>query len=228
MPGTNFIIGTSKSGISLLTAILECSRNTKIKRLQESFLKIYNYLDDPSRCKEQLDLTMQEIDSHTECIIPLYIDYSFYLEKRITILDWLNVLKWATNSRAVWMVRDPIINTVVCHKAFNIDINDLVYYWEDVNTYLWYWFHTLDKSDRCMIKFEELLVNPIKCKRAFDTFMVPFDKQFIRYGDFDHDFCSCSNSVKMGQIDVENIDPYEHPDVLPKSRSGIRVQLGYT
>jgi len=188
MPEKANIVGTERSGLSLLGAMLDCPVSTTVS--------------DGAQLASIFDKEHKELEG-----ISLFsITREHFLKYKTRILDGLLLLKESATP-TIWIVRDPVPS--VCSYMINLGMSgdEAFEYWHQVNCMLWYFYSMSDPSKRLLIKFEDLLLNPMEARSAFEICGLEFSRQFVRYGDFDHQYPNVPN-ISTGQPQIEHVDPY--------------------
>ena len=109
--------------------------------------------------------------------------------------------------KIIWIVRDPIVS--VCSYIHNLgmEAQEAFEYWFQVNCMLWYLYVMSDPTQRFLVKFEHLVLNPPEVESTFEFVEIEFSPQFIRYGDFDHNYPQVTN-ITAGYPQLEQVDSY--------------------
>ncbi len=184
MSNEHFIlIGTAKVGLQPVAAVLNCSVDTLVTPV---IFKNIEYLSSPK------NIYVMQLSENT------------YKEMGIKILNNLNTI--GDNVHFIWVVRNPIISASTAKSP-----TEFLRYWHDTNMCLWYLSVSLQERI-FLVRFEDF-IRGYHIKKLFDFVGIDFNKQFLRYGDFDivsndDQFISTSQTFQRGYLDKERICPY--------------------
>ena len=197
------IVGTSRSGLSLLSAILNCSRQINVALNDESVSQSIEHLDNPSMFKESLFC----LSSEETNVFLLPLSPQIYETHGIRLLDALNAIHFTSpKTKFIWLVRDPVVLACSCYTNLLIPPKDALDYWYNVNMCISYFAKSMGDLLK-LVKFERLLICRRVIEQVFDFIGAEFNKQFLTYGDFDQTFYN-DRTFQRGTIDPEKIDTY--------------------
>jgi len=171
------ILGAGRSGVGVICRVLNCHPKITVQKHEIGKNSIYRYY---------------------------ILDSSFYHEHKLNTLNVLNELQY---SKYIWVIRDPVNSACSFKKFQEIDIGLGLSYWYNVNMCLWYFFASLPKNKKVILKYENLLTDVGIFKKVFDFIGREYDDQYRNYGDFDQPLTS-DPVAKLGKINFEHIDPY--------------------
>ncbi len=164
-PSQVCIIGTERCGMSLLSAILNCSPELNLGQ-------------------ELILMPISEFDGATQ-------------------IDTINKKQF----KFIWMVRHPLENTIALTQNKLTHYEDALNYWCHANSLIWNFLSDIHHSYQIRVSFEEILLSINEIKRIFEFADIPFNKQFIHYGDFEHPTYDDSFWMK-GLPDKEKVSFY--------------------
>jgi len=202
------IIGAPKSGISLLQSILNCSPHTYIHAGIE-FQTILNNIEHISKCEKIIVSIPMESDVN---VYALSLSVEILQRLGNKLLDGLNILRWMSKVNFVWLVRDPIVSAAH-YLNYGVKPAEALWYWYLVNGCLWHFYASLPEKRRYLIKYEEIVLSISATKRLFEFLGLQYNKQYRRYGDFDHPTEFLKETIKKRRIDYETVDPYPKIDL---------------
>lgn len=207
-----FILSSIRSGISLLSGIINCLPNVKIASL------------DFELCLDQM-----KIEDTSESIQLINITPGCYFKYGLRILDGLYFLK-KENARFIWLIRHPLISMTSATITNQINVELALSYWGNVNTCFWYLYHSLPKERMIRIKYEDILLNYTSLKEVFTFLGEKYNEQYVRYGDFDQPLIG-NPIFDSGRINLERIDHHPEKHLLRNwdkySNTKLIKELGY-
>ncbi len=171
------IIGTQKSGLSLIGSILNCDRSTQVEIVSLANL---------SQTEENV------------CLLP--ISFQDYKQNGVELIDALHDTL-ESDVRAIWLIRNPLVVAASLVADSVATAEDSLEYITTVNTCIWYFYTTL--AHKMTIKFEDLLLNRTPLLDAFEFYGTKFNDQYLDYGDFDQ---SWIDRNRRNRIDLEELD----------------------
>lgn len=171
------IIGTQKSGLSLIGSILNCDRSIQVG--------IAN-------------LSKNTDPAADVCLLP--ISFQDYEQKGIELIDALHDTL-GPDARVIWLIRNPlvVVSSLVANSIATA--KDSLEYITTVNTCIWYFYTTLEH--KMTIKFEDLLLNRKPLLDAFEFYGTKFNDQYLNYGDFDQSWTdqNLRNGINLEELD---------------------------
>jgi len=137
-------------------------------------------------------------------------------------IGWLDVLNRSniTNNKYVWIIRNPIDSACSMASSLQISGTKALQMWFDINTVMWYFYTSLPSQKRFVIKYEDILLSTKTITKLFEFFNLPYNSQYLRYGDFDQPTLSCP-VFNSGRINLEQISPRSKFEVLTKEECRI-------
>lgn len=212
------LLASSRSGISLLSGILDCSRNVSL-----SFVN----LDAMCTSRPEYELS-QIIPTATTGIFS--ITPGLIQKHGVTILDLLYVLKHRTPLKFLWLIRNPLVASASCVKMLNISAREALKFWYVSNVCLWYFFSSLTSDRKMHVRYEDIILNFNVVRGVFQFIGEEYDIQYLQYGDFDHEPVNCPIFLK-GRVDRERIDSRDKSDFIDAwkeyQNSQMVVDMGY-
>lgn len=160
----------------------------------------------------------------------LFTDLCKFKGFELDLLDKLNDA-FEADEKFIWLIRNPLESSCSMSQT-GISPEEALSYWVDVNIVIWYFLHSIPEERKFCVRFEELLLNDSIVESVFDFSGIIFDKQYLRYGDFDQ-FLISDPTFRGGFRDGEKVDFYEHSEELQRhwdklKNKEIVMQFGYT
>lgn len=204
------LLGASRSGVNLVSFVLNSEPSTKLDSTDNlrSILASVNTVD---RCKTLIKQFKESCQPQT--IYPLIIDYELYKAIGIQVIDGLNAIIKSMPLKLIWIARDPLSSCGSYTHNMGLSVYDALQYWHDINLCIYYVAKSLDPKPFCL-KFEDLFLHQKSISNMFEFAGLTFDKQYLRYQDFDQPKLNTPASTK-GKLDVESLDYYRKDGIGP-------------
>lgn len=159
------------------------------------------------------------------------LSYTAFKQEGLRLLDILHAEYSRSNQKFIWLLRHPLESSCSMYRL-GISHLDGLSYWFDVNTIIWYFLHSVPQSRKMLIHFESLLLNDSLLKAIFEFCDVVYNKQYLRYGDFDQ-FNFDHPIFKRGIRHGEMVNFYDHSEKICSQwcrmkNKKIIMQFGYT
>ncbi len=215
------LLGTEKSGFMLLAGILNSSPDIKIcckSSYRDFFVSGSN---------------AKSTDTHIPLLIHLInLQYNVYINLKDTLLERLNIFHDNfPHTKYIWLIRDPASSVMSCSEYNNIETDKALTYWYEYNIIIWYYMYTIPNQCKFIIKYEDLLTKKKLIQRLYEFIDIPYNKQYLHYGDFDQPIIS-DKTFQRGVIDMDKIGSHKIPSYLQQIwkkyyKSDIINLLGY-
>lgn len=205
------LLGASRSGVNLVSLILNSEPSINL-RFTDDLRSILLSVNTINSCKALIKQFKESCQPQT--IYPLIIDYDLYGLIDIQIIDGLNAIMESIPLKLIWITRDPLPSCASYTQNEGLSAHDSLQYWHDVNLCIYYVTKSFDDSKSYCLKFEDLFLHQKSILEMFKFAGLTFDKQYLRYQDFNQPKLNTPASTKR-KLDAEGLDNYKKDHIMP-------------